>query len=206
MDRFDHRFRERIHTICICGTIAEVKKWHYVQIRREQLITGLHDMYAREFAVQCLFAAIVSLVAPLQFSLCQQMHYVIQRILTQTLLFALHCWAHFGLDIYTPAHTLPFVLSFFHCALLFVAFQRIRIEQAVEEAMEAQQIHCGIDAKKLGRGGPAIVGSAFRDLATTLTTPMTVSASAAPISPKIGTKTTVATVTLRSQSPTKKGK
>uniref|UniRef100_A0A915LC27 Uncharacterized protein n=1 Tax=Meloidogyne javanica TaxID=6303 RepID=A0A915LC27_MELJA len=51
------------------------------RIRREILIAGLHEMYAREFAVYCLGIAICSLAAPIQFALTQQKQYAEQRIL-----------------------------------------------------------------------------------------------------------------------------
>ena len=102
-------------------------------IRRELIITGLHEMYARDFAVQSLLAAIISLVAPFQFGIGAQRVYAAQRILTQCLVFGLHCWAHFAMGIYAPAHTLPFVLSFFHCALLFIVGQRVRAEQQIAQ-------------------------------------------------------------------------
>ncbi|KAI3414131.1 hypothetical protein GPALN_011592 [Globodera pallida] len=79
-----------------------------LMIIREHIITELHEMYAREFACQCLAPAIISLVASFQFSTGQQKHYIGQRILSQALVCILSGWAHFGVGLFAPAHTVPF--------------------------------------------------------------------------------------------------
>uniref|UniRef100_A0A183BYV6 MBOAT_2 domain-containing protein n=1 Tax=Globodera pallida TaxID=36090 RepID=A0A183BYV6_GLOPA len=96
-----------------------------LMIIREHIITELHEMYAREFACQCLAPAIISLVASFQFSTGQQKHYIGQRILSQAMVCILSGWAHFGVGLFAPAHTVPFVLSFFHCALLAEALEDV---------------------------------------------------------------------------------
>nr|CAD2162559.1 unnamed protein product [Meloidogyne enterolobii] len=101
-------------------------------IRREILIAGLHEMYAREFAVYCLGIAICSLAAPIQFALTQQKQYAEQRILTQFFIFILNIYTYFGLNIYTPIHIISLIISFFHCALLFMIWQRCCGEEALE--------------------------------------------------------------------------
>jgi hypothetical protein len=66
---------------------------------------------------------------------CIIWHFSMNIFQTQVLVCALNCWGHFMVGVYAPAHTVPFVLSFFHCALLFIAGQRICSEQ-VSEARE----------------------------------------------------------------------
>nr|CAD2162561.1 unnamed protein product [Meloidogyne enterolobii] len=89
-------------------------------------------MYAREFAVYCLGIAICSLAAPIQFALTQQKQYAEQRILTQFFIFILNIYTYFGLNIYTPIHIISLIISFFHCALLFMIWQRCCGEEALE--------------------------------------------------------------------------
>uniref|UniRef100_A0A1I8B3P6 Uncharacterized protein n=1 Tax=Meloidogyne hapla TaxID=6305 RepID=A0A1I8B3P6_MELHA len=105
-------------------------------IRREILIVGLHEMYAREFAIYCLGIAICSLTAPIQFALSQQKQYAEQRILIQSFIFILNLYTHFGLNIYTPIHIISLIISFFHCSLLFVVWQRCCGEEALIETKE----------------------------------------------------------------------
>ncbi|KAL3099133.1 hypothetical protein niasHT_025577 [Heterodera trifolii] len=108
-------------TICLFSAMCQFAFAEHIlkiMIHREWPITEVHEMYAREFACQCLAPAIVSLVASFQFTIEQQKHYIWQRILCQVVICALNSWAHFGIGLFSSNHTVPFVLSFFHCALL----------------------------------------------------------------------------------------
>lgn len=49
---------------------------------------------------------------------------------------ALNAWAHFGVGVFAPAHIVPFVLAFFHGALLFMLALRVHAEHK-QELLEA---------------------------------------------------------------------
>uniref|UniRef100_A0A7E4UWV1 Transmembrane protein n=1 Tax=Panagrellus redivivus TaxID=6233 RepID=A0A7E4UWV1_PANRE len=102
-------------------------------IKHTYLLDGAHKFYSRQFGCFMLFSAIVSLLGS-HFTVAHQKNYVLQRILTQVLIVAVHLYGHFGLNIYDLSHCTPFVISILYISLLMTMFFKIQREEDADNA------------------------------------------------------------------------
>uniref|UniRef100_A0A915CYG7 Uncharacterized protein n=1 Tax=Ditylenchus dipsaci TaxID=166011 RepID=A0A915CYG7_9BILA len=104
-------------------------------IRREYPINDMHMLFSRQFACHALVPALISFVAS-HFTVKHQKSYIMQRILTQSLVFLLHCYGHFILGVYNAAHLGPFLVSGFYIALLVSIYVRVHHEEMADIAFD----------------------------------------------------------------------
>ncbi|KAI1709229.1 hypothetical protein Ddc_13941 [Ditylenchus destructor] len=108
--------------------------------RREYNVDLHHELFEREFACHSLVPAIISLVAT-QFPVNHQKSYIIQRIVTQSIIFGLHFFGHFVLGIYNVSHLAPLLVSGFYISLLICIYIRVNNELQTEQASELNGPH-----------------------------------------------------------------
>jgi hypothetical protein len=97
-------------------------------IKNRVLLDGAHKLFSRQFGCYMLFSAIVSLLGT-HFTVAHQESYVLQRILTQALIIALHAYGHFVLGIYDISHCTPFVIAILYMSLLSTIYFKIRRQE-----------------------------------------------------------------------------
>jgi len=62
-----------------------------------------------------------------------QRHLTVQCVVTFASLTAVQSWGHFGLHVFTPAHIIPFVFSFFLIGIQFVLYKFVYNESRLEK-------------------------------------------------------------------------
>ena len=100
----------------------------YLQIKNRVLLDGAHKLFSRQFGCYMLFSAIVSLLGS-HFTVGHQKNYVLQRLLTQVIIVALHAYGHFWLGIYDISHCTPFVVAVLYISLLTTIYFKIRRQE-----------------------------------------------------------------------------
>uniref|UniRef100_A0A0N4ZS36 Transmembrane protein n=1 Tax=Parastrongyloides trichosuri TaxID=131310 RepID=A0A0N4ZS36_PARTI len=88
-------------------------------------LDSFHKLYCRYYGAYMLFPAVMSIVAFTQ-SIKHQKSYIIQRAITQTLIFTIHVIGHWGLNIYSPNHITPFMISGFYITFILSIYFRVR--------------------------------------------------------------------------------
>jgi hypothetical protein len=97
-------------------------------IKNRFLLDGAHKLFSRQFGCYMLFSAIVSLLGS-HFTVQHQKNYLLQRILTQGLIIALHAFGHFVLGIYDLSHITPFVVAVLYESLLTTLYYKIHRQE-----------------------------------------------------------------------------
>uniref|UniRef100_A0A0K0FKM9 Very-long-chain 3-oxoacyl-CoA synthase n=1 Tax=Strongyloides venezuelensis TaxID=75913 RepID=A0A0K0FKM9_STRVS len=88
-------------------------------------LDSFHKLYCRFFGAYMLYSAIMSANAiSLRFK--QQKNYAIQRAITQTIIFSIHVFGHWGLGIYSPNHITPFMISGFYITFILSIYFRVK--------------------------------------------------------------------------------